>query len=86
VTLVKELRMKVAVTLLALALAGCGAPGLGERCNPLLFQVSDQCQANLLCVYPPHCGVAYCCPSGQTSDPNCQACPTDAGMDAGESD
>jgi hypothetical protein len=63
------------------ALTGCGAPSLGERCNPLLFSVSDQCQAGLSCVYPKGCGVAYCCPTtGTSNEPNCQACPSDAGV------
>ena len=78
----------VGFVLLGLLAAGCGAPGLGERCNPLLFQVSDQCAKGLSCTYPAHCGVAYCCPiSGTTSDPSCQACPSDAGAsDGGTSD
>jgi hypothetical protein len=65
-------------TLVATA-AGCH-PDEGERCNPLLF--SDECSAadpRLSCVYPPNCGVAYCCPApskfSATSSPNCLACP-----------
>jgi hypothetical protein len=77
----------VLLTTLAGAGAGCH-PGLGERCNPALF--SDECTAGdstLSCVYPPNCGVAYCCPTadktGSSSNPNCMACPT---MDMGTSD
>ncbi len=77
-----------AIVTLLLAAAGCH-PGEGERCNPLLF--SDECTAGnaaLSCVYPPHCGVAYCCPTKASStNPNCQACPSDAGVaDSGTSD
>jgi hypothetical protein len=80
--------MLTLVLLSIVALTGCGAPGLGERCNPLLFNVSDQCQPGLSCVYPKSCGVAYCCPmTGTSADPNCQACPSDAGAsDASSSD
>lgn len=75
------------VTLVLLVGTGC-EPGLGERCNPQLF--SDECaagNASLSCVYPANCGVAFCCPtSGSTTDPNCQACPGDGGVDASSTD
>jgi hypothetical protein len=67
----------LSVGLLLLAVAGCD-PSEGDRCNPLLF--NDDCtSAGLVCVYPPNCGVAFCCPpadkmTAQTS-PHCGACP-----------
>jgi hypothetical protein len=72
----------------ALTLAGC-KPDEGERCNPLLF--NDECHSaknGLSCVYPPGCGVAYCCAVAAggaitSADPHCQACATD---DAGSTD
>jgi hypothetical protein len=86
-TMTRALATIVALATLALAGSGCH-PGEGERCNPLLF--SDECtdgNPNLHCVYPPHCGVAYCCPALQSftpgTNPNCDACP--AG-DMGDSD
>jgi hypothetical protein len=82
-----RIAIPLAMALSIFAGAGCGAPELGERCNPLLFTVGDQCAHGLSCVYPANCGVAYCCPtSGTSTDPNCQACPSDAGVDAASTD
>jgi hypothetical protein len=73
----------LSVALLLFVAAGCH-PAEGERCNPLLF--NDECtagNASLQCTYPTGCGVAYCCPiHGTSSNPNCQACPGDGGVDA----
>jgi hypothetical protein len=59
-----------------LAAQGC-TPGEGERCNPLLFNVNDQCTNGLQCTYPKYCGVAYCCPPTLTpmTSSHCQPCP-----------
>ncbi len=75
----------LALLALAFVLAGCH-PGEGERCNPMLF--TDECNSGFACTYPTGCGVAFCCPtSGQSSNPNCQACSTgDGGVDGGSSD
>ncbi len=62
-------------------------PAQGERCNPLLFNTDDQCSEGLSCIYPNHCGVAYCCPPPDmgtpATDPNCQACPAPDGGTTG---
>jgi hypothetical protein len=77
----------LAFTTLGFAAGGCH-PDEGERCNPLLF--NDECYAanhNLHCVYPPNCGIAFCCPAPEnftpSTSPNCSACPA---PDMGESD
>jgi hypothetical protein len=49
------------LTMLLLAGTAC-RPNVGERCNPLQFNVSGQCSAGLSCLYPTNCGVAFCCP------------------------
>jgi hypothetical protein len=70
------MRSALLIVALALGAAACN-PGLGERCNPLLF--NDACQDNTKCVYPDNCGVAYCCPMGPNDVPSCQACPAPDG-------
>lgn len=66
---------------LPLWLSAC-TPGAGQRCNPLQF--TSDCDKGFSCVYPAGCGVAYCCPDdGQSSNANCQPCPTG---DGGSSD
>jgi hypothetical protein len=65
--------------------AGC-KPEVGERCNPLQFNVREQCSTGLICVYPPNCGVAFCCPpsadlAGQGSPPACLFPPNCSGAD-----
>jgi hypothetical protein len=42
------------------ALAACH-PREGQRCNPLSF--NDDCGGGLTCLYPPGCGIAFCCPT-----------------------
>jgi hypothetical protein len=61
--------------LVSLHATGC-KPNEGGRCNPLQFSVDDQCGAGLVCVYPPNCGVAFCCPpsrdmAGASGPPSC---------------
>jgi len=61
------------LSLLLLLCAGC-PPGRGERCNPLLFDVEDQCSAGLACAYLPGCGVAFCCPPSDLSTTTVPMC------------
>jgi hypothetical protein len=53
--------MPVGLASLLLFAAAC-KPSVGQRCNPLQFDVPEQCSAGLVCIYPPNCGVAFCCP------------------------
>jgi hypothetical protein len=52
--------------------SGCSAPSQGERCNPMLFNVSDQCATGLSCGVPANCGVVECVNQGG-SIAQCQA-------------
>ena len=54
--------------------AGC-SPGVGERCNPMLF--TPNCPGGTMCIYPTNCAVAFCCPAQLSSDTsaNCSALP-----------
>jgi len=66
-----------AIVTLLLIVAGC-RPKLGERCNPLQFNVDGQCGGGLTCAYPPRCGVAFCCPPADgftTNVPMCSFAP-----------
>jgi hypothetical protein len=55
-----------------LLLTAC-TPNEGERCNPMLFNTSDQCAAGLSCMVPNNCGVAECVAQQQASMPLAQA-------------
>jgi hypothetical protein len=69
-----------------MVIAGCGAPGEGQRCNPLQYSnngLQGDCDDGFACVFPTaaNCGVAYCCrvdSKGNVSDKhsNCQPDPT----------
>jgi hypothetical protein len=60
---------------------GACSVGEGDACNPDLSH--DECNAGLVCTTPANCANAYCCPaSGMSTNGNCAACPTDAGVDA----
>jgi hypothetical protein len=77
----KAMFIALAISATAISLSACNQ-GAGERCNPLQF--TDECDKGLMCVYPPGCGVAYCCPpvlmSTEPGDiPNCRACDPDDG-------
>jgi hypothetical protein len=69
------------VVALPVCLVACN-PDLGERCNPMRFV--DNCEHGTACIYPPNCGVAFCCPTdGFGNNPNCQPCPP---LDGGATD
>jgi hypothetical protein len=74
-------RVTVVGFALLLALAGCRREK-GERCNPLEFNVDDQCTNGLACLYPANCGVAFCCPPSDmltTTVPMCTFAPACSG-------